>query len=94
MGRTLPPGACRLRHALLSLGTRLPRIFLGQSEDGAGFDVIIGNPPYDVLSEKESGAHVTRLKKFIAQDASLAPSRVGKNNLYKVFICRALALLL
>ena len=72
-----------------------PQVFLNHiSEPGApGFDVVIGNPPYDVLSEKEAGAHVVPLKKFIAHDVSLSPSCVGKNNLYKVFICRALDLL-
>lgn len=70
-----------------------PQVFLEQPGAEAGFDVVIGNPPYDVLSEKESGPHVAPLKKFISQDASLAPSRLGKNNLYKVFICRALGLL-
>ena len=57
------------------------------------FDVVIGNPPYDVLSEKESGKNVLFLKKLAEHDLSLAPSRVGKNNLYKLFICRAYGLL-
>lgn len=72
-----------------------PQVFLNHISEppGRGFDVIIGNPPYDVLSEKEAGAHVVPLKEFIAHDASLSPSRVGKNNLYKLFICRALDLL-
>ncbi len=54
------PWAERCRQELAASGTHcfhwelaFPQIFLGQSEDGAGFDVIIGNPPYDVLSEKE-----------------------------------------
>lgn len=54
-----------------------------------GFDVVIGNPPYDVVSERENGMPATLLKRFAALDDSLAPSRVLKNNLYKLFICRA-----
>lgn len=86
---------------LVSLGIRcfhwelaFPQVFFSTS-DGAssGFDAIIGNPPYDVLSEKEAGAHVVPLQKFIEGDQSLEPSCVGKNNLYKLFICRSLELL-
>lgn len=72
-----------------------PQVFLNERANGQrwGFDVVIGNPPYDVLSEKESGENVLLLKKLVEHDPSLAPSRVGKNNLYKLFICRAYGLL-
>jgi hypothetical protein len=66
-----------------------PEVFLAQGEQH-GFDVVLGNPPYDVLAEKEAGVRVRYLKAFIGHDLHLAPSRVGKNNLYKLFICRAL----
>lgn len=59
----------------------------------AGFDAIIGNPPYDVLSEAESGRDLTALRSFVAHDTVYEPSRRGKNNLYKLFVCRALDLL-
>ena len=68
-----------------------PEVFLSSS-NSRGFDVVIGNPPYDVLAEKEAGSHVQYLKAFIGHDPSLAPSVVGKNNLYKLFICRAVEL--
>jgi len=68
-----------------------PEVFLDGSR--RGFDVIIGNPPYDVLAEKEAGARVAILKKFVENDPTLEPSTRGKNNLYKLFICRALELL-
>jgi len=72
-----------------------PEIFFG--EDGRlanqGFDAIIGNPPYDVLSEAETGQDLTTIKSFIAHEQVYAPSRRGKNNLYKLFICRSLELL-
>ena len=68
-----------------------PEVFLS-GENNPGFDVIIGNPPYDVLAEREAGPRVAILRSFIAHDPSLAPSLVGKNNLYKLFLCRALEL--
>jgi Eco57I restriction-modification methylase len=69
-----------------------PEVFLG-ANGRRGFDIVIGNPPYDVLAERESGPRVSYLKRFIAHDQSLAPSVVGKNNSYKLFICRAVELI-
>ncbi len=71
----------------------------------SGFDAIIGNPPYDVLSERELTAdlppdratevrtNLESLKRLIDAEPLYRPSRRGKNNLYKLFICRALGLL-
>lgn len=59
----------------------------------AGFDVIIGNPPYDVLSEKETGRDLSGLRVFLRRTEIYQPSFVGKNNLYKLFICRSISLL-
>ncbi len=59
----------------------------------AGFDAVIGNPPYEVLSEKESGRDLSALRAFIDAEPIYEPSRRGKNNLYKLFVCRALDLL-
>jgi hypothetical protein len=59
----------------------------------AGFDAVIGNPPYEVLSERESGHDQSALKAFIDATLAYRPSKGGKNNLYKLFICRALDLL-
>ncbi len=72
-----------------------PEIFFGENGrlENQGFDAIIGNPPYDVLSEAETGQDLTTIKSFIAHEDIYAPSRRGKNNLYKLFICRSLELL-
>lgn len=71
-----------------------PHVFLaGRAERRAGFDVIIGNPPYDVISERETGHSVEHIRRFIDSDPTLAPSRSGKNNLYKMFIARCTELL-
>lgn len=72
-----------------------PEVFFdlsGRRED-AGFDIIIGNPPYDVLSEKETGHDLSNLKEFLRAQPVYGPSFRGKNNLYKLFVCRAIDLL-
>lgn len=85
-----------------------PEVFLSPERVRAGrtgFDAIIGNPPYDVLAEKELahgkdeeeaksvGVGLRSLKRFLAALPVYDPSRTGKNNLYKLFICRSLDLL-
>jgi Eco57I restriction-modification methylase len=71
-----------------------PHVFLTNlNNDRAGFDVIIGNPPYDVLSERETGLSVDHVKRFIELDPTLEPSLRGKNNLYKMFVVRSAELL-
>lgn len=59
----------------------------------AGFDAVIGNPPYEVLSELESGRDLAAFRVFLEHELVYEPSRTGKNNLYKLFICRSLELL-
>jgi Alw26I/Eco31I/Esp3I family type II restriction m6 adenine DNA methyltransferase len=61
-------------------------------EDGSGFDCVIGNPPYDVLSEKETGREIENEVKFYKKDPILSYSIKGKNNLYKLFVCKGLSL--
>ncbi len=58
----------------------------------AGFDAVIGNPPYDVLSELETGRNLDGLNAFVRYEPAYRPSIRGKNNLYKLFLCRALQL--
>lgn len=71
-----------------------PEVFLSRDQNfHGGFDVILGNPPYDVLSEREIGHGIEHLGRFISLDITLQPSLMGKNNLYKLFICRSLELL-
>ena len=72
-----------------------PEVFFDKSgrREEAGFDAVIGNPPYDVLSEKETGHDLTGLRKYLKARVVYAPSFRGKNNLYKLFVCLALSLL-
>ncbi|MEI8022500.1 MAG: Eco57I restriction-modification methylase domain-containing protein, partial [Schlesneria sp.] len=72
-----------------------PDVFFDESGrlKNAGFDAVIGNPPYDVLSELETGKDLSILRSVIDNTLVYAPSKRGKNNLYKLFVCRSLQLL-
>jgi len=72
-----------------------PEVFFDLSgrREEAGFDAIIGNPPYDVLSEKETGHDLKAFRAFLKAQPMYEPSFLGKNNLYKLFVCLALSLL-
>jgi hypothetical protein len=54
----------------------------------AGFDVVIGNPPYDVLAPKELGLDLEEILGYFNASAVYKPACRGKQNLYKLFICR------
>ena len=64
--------------------TRIERL------EGAGFDAVVGNPPYDVLAEKELGYDISDEIGFYKGISIFGPAIRGKNNLYKLFICRGL----
>jgi Eco57I restriction-modification methylase len=54
----------------------------------AGFDVVIGNPPYNVLAEKELGLDLEKFLGYVNVLPVYKPACRGKQNLYKLFICR------
>lgn len=60
------------------------------TDGSAGFDAIVGNPPYDVLAEKELQLDLTGLLGYFDAQVIFAPAKRGKQNLYKLFICRGL----
>lgn len=62
---------------------------------GGGFDVVIGNPPYDVLEKdrlKASWPHET-LKDYIATSGHYSAALQGKSNLFRFFTIKSLGLL-
>jgi hypothetical protein len=67
-----------------------PDVFLAGRR---GFDAVVGNPPYDVLSDKETGHDLSYMRSFLRGSLVMRPSFKGKNNLYKLFICRAVGIL-
>ncbi len=60
-----------------------------QIENGtAGFDCVVGNPPYDVLAEKELETDLDEILGYFGTEAVFQAAGGGNQNLYKLFICR------
>ena len=71
-----------------------PEVFFAAPlERGEGFDAVIGNPPYDVIASKEAGEDLEPLKRYFQNQPEYVPSFIGKNNLYKLFVCKAVDIL-
>jgi len=65
-----------------------PEVFYddqGNRKANPGFDAVIGNPPYDVLAEKEQGIDVEPDKDFCSDRQYLEPALGGKLNYYRLF---------
>jgi len=65
-----------------------PEIFYdehGNRQEDAGFDAVIGNPPYDVLAEKEQGIDSEPDKQFFGGCPHLQSALGGKLNYYRLF---------
>ena len=58
-----------------------------KSKDDQGFDAVVGNPPYDVLSTEELGYDVSKELAYFKATPTYSPAIRGKTNLYKLFIC-------
>ncbi|MER3422608.1 MAG: hypothetical protein C4293_04615 [Nitrospiraceae bacterium] len=79
-----------------------PEVFFGprqgmrqviERKPDAGFDAVIGNPPYDVLANEELGYYAVSQDLTFYESAPLyEPAIRGKKNLYKLFICRGVSL--
>lgn len=71
-----------------------PEVFYdgkGERKANAGFDAVVGNPPYEVLSVKETrDPEVQRLIEFFAQVSQVAK---GKQNMYRLMVERSYSLL-
>lgn len=59
--------------------------------DNAGFDSVVGNPPYDVISALELERTVDAELQYYRSNSVYTPADSGKHNLYKFFVCRAVA---
>ena len=57
-----------------------------------GFDVVMGNPPYDVWASEELGYDVSASVEYFRINPVYGPAVRGKLNLYKLFICQASSL--
>lgn len=65
----------------------------GSFKDNPGFDAVIGNPPYDVISEKEQLRNVEFEKTFYESIPCFETVVENKLNLYRLFVARALSIL-
>jgi Alw26I/Eco31I/Esp3I family type II restriction m6 adenine DNA methyltransferase len=65
-----------------------PEVFYdekGSHKTNPGFDAVIGNPPYDVLAEKEQGIDSEPDKQFYGGCPHLQSALGGKLNYYRLF---------
>jgi Alw26I/Eco31I/Esp3I family type II restriction m6 adenine DNA methyltransferase len=65
----------------------------GVSKANPGFDAVIGNPPYDVVSEKEQQREVEADKEFFQLVPDYSAAVGHKLNFYRLFVAQALRLL-
>jgi hypothetical protein len=57
----------------------------GNPLQSPGFSAVIGNPPYDVIAEKEQGIEVESDKSFYGDSKHLKPALGRKLNYYRLF---------
>jgi hypothetical protein len=60
--------------------------------ENPGFDAVIGNPPYDVLAEKEREEDLKGLIRFLESDQDLQPALGRKLDLFRLFVAKAIGL--
>jgi Alw26I/Eco31I/Esp3I family type II restriction m6 adenine DNA methyltransferase len=72
-----------------------PEIFFdaGKLRENPGWDAVIGNPPYDVISEKEQNRAVEFDKKYYLNHPVYSAAVGNKLNLYRLFISLSISLL-
>jgi Alw26I/Eco31I/Esp3I family type II restriction m6 adenine DNA methyltransferase len=73
-----------------------PEVFYdekGNRKANPGFDAVVGNPPYDVIAEKEQGIEVEPDKDFYADQEYLGPAIGGKLNYYRLFSALSIGLI-
>ncbi|MBI5250436.1 MAG: N-6 DNA methylase [Desulfomonile tiedjei] len=76
------------KHCFFHWPEEFPEVFSGSN---SGFDAVIGNPPYEILSVKESGLQSRRGEQIYFRN--FYSTCTGKINTYRLMIERALQLL-
>jgi len=66
-----------------------PEAFQGESR---GFDVVIGNPPYDVLAEKEREEELSDFLNYVKASKDLNPAEGKKIDLYRLIVAKSIAI--
>jgi Alw26I/Eco31I/Esp3I family type II restriction m6 adenine DNA methyltransferase len=73
-----------------------PEVFFnedGSPKENPGFDCVVGNPPYDVLSDLEQGRDTQYEKDFFSHQIVYRPAIGSKLNFYRLFSAISLDLL-
>jgi Alw26I/Eco31I/Esp3I family type II restriction m6 adenine DNA methyltransferase len=73
-----------------------PEVFFnddGMPRESPGFDAVIGNPPYDVISEKEQEREVEMEKTYFTLSESFGAAVGSKLNFYRLFVAAAVSVL-
>jgi Alw26I/Eco31I/Esp3I family type II restriction m6 adenine DNA methyltransferase len=65
-----------------------PEVFFegARERENPGFDAVVGNPPYDVLAQKEVGGDTEAEVLYFRSEKSYEPALGGKLNYYKLFV--------
>ncbi len=92
--RTETENLARTRH-FFHWELEFPEVFYdsGREKENPGFDAIIGNPPYDVVSEKEQLRDVDFEKSYVTASSTFSAAIGNKLNLYRLFVALAVNLL-
>lgn len=99
--RTLEPFLAHARDVsraarVFNWAMEFPEVFFddrGDTKDPAGFDVVLGNPPWDVLHETEGRDSGARLNAYVRGSGQYGLQGSGHANLYQLFFERGLRLL-
>ena len=99
--RTLEPLLAHTRDVsraarVFNWGMEFPEVFYdadGVEKNDAGFDVVLGNPPWDVLHETEGRDSTARLNAYVRGSGQYGLQGSGHANLYQLFFERGLRLL-
>ena len=73
-----------------------PEVFFnadGSPRESPGFDAVIGNPPYDVISEKEQEREVELEKTYFTLSEVFGAAVGSKLNFYRLFVAAAVSAL-
>ena len=60
--------------------------------ENPGFDAVVGNPPYDVLAEKERKEDLSQFMAYVNSDEKLHPAMGRKIDLFRLFVAKAMSL--
>ena len=64
-----------------------------KSKEERGFDVVVGNPPYDVIGKDEMSEDIRRELDFYQRTPRYTPALYGAKNINKLFICQGAAII-